>query len=365
LDRCSEAGIEIGRAVMIRALILCCLFLRFGALFAQENTDVIVMKNGDRFTCEIKGLSAGVLSVKLKYVDGAIAVQWSEVAHVESKRLFLVKTESGVVYTGTVSTTGVSNDPPIKIEIVGAPAEEVEVPQRKVINLSQTSQGFWHRFDGAVNTGFLYSKGNESAQFNLSSQVAYTQERWSSQLSVNSSFASQSQASLTTRNQTDLNAFRLLRWNNWFYAGTVSFLQSSVQEIDLQTTLGGGIGRYLKNTNRASIYVIGGLGWQNARYGPTTADQDTQNTAVGFVATQIKAFKFKKTNLDLSASFIPAISDPGRIHFNSNAGYYIKLVNDLSWNFSFYGSWDTRPPAAFPKSDYGTSSGLSLTFGNR
>jgi putative salt-induced outer membrane protein YdiY len=351
--------------VTIRAIILCCLSLCFGPLFAQENTDIIVMKNGDRFTCEIKGLSAGVLSVKLKYVDGAIAVQWSQVAHVESNRLFLIKTESGVVYTGTVSTTGTSADPPIKIEIADTVGEEVEVAQRKVIKLSQTSEGFWHRFDGAVNTGFLYSKGNESAQFNLSSQVAYTRERWSSQLNFNSSFASQSEASLTTRNQTDLKVLRLLRWNNWFYAGTVSFLQSSVQEINLQTTLGGGIGHYLKNTNRTSISLMGGLGWQNARYGQNTADQDIQNTAVGFVATEIKAFKFKKTNLDVSASLIPAISNPGRIHLNSNASYYIKLVNDLSWNFSFYGSWDTRPPATLKKSDYGTSSGLSWTFGNR
>ena len=53
------------------------------------------MKNGDRFTCEIKGLSAGVLSVKLTYVDGTIGVQWSQVAHLESNRLFLVQTESG------------------------------------------------------------------------------------------------------------------------------------------------------------------------------------------------------------------------------------------------------------------------------
>jgi Protein of unknown function, DUF481 len=351
--------------VTIRAIFLCCTFLCATSLFAQENTDVIVMKNGDRFTCEIKGLSGGVLSVKLNYVDGTIAVQWSQVAHLESNRLFLVKTESGAVYTGRVSTSGTSDDPPIEIEIAEAPGKEVEVAQRKIIKLSQTSDGFWHRFDGSLNTGFLYSKGNESVQYNLSSQVAYTRERWSSQLNFNSSFASNSDSNLTTRNQTDINISRLLRWNNWFYAGTASFLQSSVQEINLQTTLGGGVGRYLKNTNRASIAVIGGFGWQNVNYGQNTVDQRIQNTAVGFVATEIKVFKFKKTNLNISASLIPAISDAGRLHFNTNAVYYIKLVNDLSWNFSFYGSWDTRPPAIFPKSDYGTSSGLSLTFGNR
>jgi hypothetical protein len=349
----------------IRAIILCYTLLFSVHLFAQENSDVIMMKNGDRFTCEVKGLSGGVLSVKLTYVDGTIAVQWSQVALLESNRLFRVQTESGAVYTGKVSTTGTPGDPPVKIEIAEVAGKEVEVAQRKIIKMSQTSEGFWHRFDGAINTGFLYSKGNESTQYNLSSQLVYTRERWSGQVNFNSSFASNSSSNLTTRNQTDLSTLRLLRWNNWFYAGTASFLQSSVQDINLQTTLGGGIGRYLKNTNRASIYVAGGLGWQNANYGQGAVDQGTQNTVVGFVTTEIKTFKFKKTNLDVSASLIPAISDAGRIHFNSNAVYYIKVINDLSWNFSFYGSWDSRPPATLPKSDYGTSSGLSWTFGNR
>jgi Protein of unknown function, DUF481 len=349
----------------IRAIILCSTLLFSVPLFAQKNTDVIVMKNGDRFTCEIKGLSSGVLSVKLSYVDGTISVQWSQVAHLESNRLFLVHTESGAQYTGKISTTGESNDPPIRIEIAVVPSKEVEVPQREIIKLKQTGEGFWHQFDGAVNTGSLYSKGNETVQYNVSSEVAYTRERWSSELDFNSSFASNSGSGLTTRNQIDLDTLRLLRWNNWFYAGTSSFLQSSVQGINLQTTLGGGIGRYLKNTNRASIYVFGGLGWQNVDYGPHVVDQGPQNTAVGFVASEIKAFKFKKTNVDVTDSLIPAISDPGRVHFNANAVYYIKLITDLSWNFSFYGSWDSRPPPTLPKSDYGTSSGLSWTFGNR
>ena len=183
--------------------------------------------------------------------------------------------------------------------------------------------------------------------------------------SFNSSFASNSGANLTTRNQIDLNTLRLLRWNNWFYAGTASFLQSSVQDTICKRHSAEGSDATSKNTNRASIYVLGGLGWQNAGYGQNDVDLGTQNTAVGFVASEIKAFKFKKTNLDVSASLIPSISDAGRLHFNANAVYYIKIVQDLSWNFSFYGSWDSRPPITLPKSDYGTSSGLSWTFGNR
>ena len=349
----------------IRAIILSSTLLLSLPLFAQDKNDILVMKNGDRFTCEVKGLSAGVLSVKLSYVDGTISVQWSQVAHLESDRLFLVQTESGAVYTGKLSTSGVSEDPPIRIQLAATPNREVEIAQNKIIKLSQTSENFWSRFNGAVNTGSLYSKGNQSAQYNVSSQVEYDRERWSAQASFNSSFASNSGAGVSTRNQIDLSTMRLLRWNNWFYAGSASFLQSSVQEIRLQTTLSGGVGRYLKNTNRASIYLLGGLGWQNVGYSQIPANQDTQNIAVGIISTEIKAFKFKKTNLDVSASLLPAITDPGRVHFNANAIYYIKLFSDLSWNFSFYGSWDSRPPATLPGSDYGTSSGLSWTFGNR
>jgi len=111
--------------------------------------------------------------------------------------------------------------------------------------------------------------------------------------------------------------------------------------------------------------VLGGFGWQNAGYKEYIVDQSTQNTVIGFGATEIRAFKFKKTNLDITASVLPAISGPGRVHFNTNAIYNFRVTSDLSWNVSFYGSWDTRPPTTFPKSDYGTSSGLSWTFGNR
>ena len=136
-----------------------------------------------------------------------------------------------------------------------------------------------------------------------------------------------------------------------------------MQGIDLQTTLGGGIGRYLLNSNRASFYILGGIAWQNARY--TTDTHGTQNAAAALIAAEFKAFKFKKTDLDVSAALYPGISEPGRIRTNLNASYYIKLFSDLSWNFSFYGNWDNQPPPTLSGSDYGTSSGLSWTFGNR
>ena len=87
-------------------------------LFAREKTDVLVMKNGDRMTCQIKGLDAGVLYVSFDYIDGTTSVEWSKVARLESNQLFIVKTEDGSVYTGKLHTAESPAGQPVKIEVL-------------------------------------------------------------------------------------------------------------------------------------------------------------------------------------------------------------------------------------------------------
>jgi hypothetical protein len=169
-------------------------------------------------------------------------------------------------------------------------------------------------------------------------------------------------ASASTRNQLDLDAFRLLRSNNWFYEGLGTFLQSSEQGIRRQTTFGGGVGRYLKNTNLAHISLLAGFAGQNTQYQQNIV---SQNPPSGLIAANLQFFRFNKTNGNLSAVFLPVISQPGRVKFNLNATDYIKLTGNLSWNVSFYGNWDNRPPDGLSTGDYGSSSGLSWTFGNK
>ena len=150
--RCAE--IRGRHAMKIRVIIFSFILLFCSPLFARDNTDVIVMKNGDRLTCEIKGLSAGVLSVKLSYAQGTIGVEWSEVARLESNQLFLVQTEEGTVYTGKLSTAATSGERPVSIQIASAPEKEVEISQSQLVKLDQTAESFRRRFNGAISTGF-------------------------------------------------------------------------------------------------------------------------------------------------------------------------------------------------------------------
>ncbi len=324
------------------------------------------MNNGDRLTGEIKGLDAGVIYISLDYMVSTSAIQWARVNHIESSQMFLVKSEDGSVYSGTLKSTNGAEGRPIHIEVMEAPKEPVIIEKPKVVQMTPTSNDFWHRFNGSFNSGLIYSKGNQSTQYQLSSLVEYPRERWAVRGAVSSTLSSNTGAAVSTRNSLSLGGFHLTRWsNNWFYTGVSNFLQSSTQDISLQSNIGGGVGRYLKDTNRATIWVTGGIGWQNTRYSQTVQSTTPQNVAAAMTSAHVQFFKFKKTNLTVDAYAFPALSQPGRVYFNTDVAYYIKLFGAIDWNISFYGNWDNKPPAHFSGSDYGTSSGISYTFGNK
>src|ERR1700739_4443737 len=224
-----------------RLALLSATLLFTTALFAREKTDILVMKNGDRMACQVKGLEAGVLYVSFDYIDGTASVQWSKVARLESNQLFIVKTEDGSVYTGKLNTPETPGGQPVKIQIVETPEKKVVLDSPQIVGISETSERFWQRFNGLLNFGVIYSKGNQSTQYNFGSQAEYLRERWSAQATYNSTLSASSGVGASTRNMLDLSGSHLLPWNNYFYSGLGSFLQSSTQGITLQTTIGGGV----------------------------------------------------------------------------------------------------------------------------
>jgi hypothetical protein len=331
---------------------------------ARKSTDVIVMQNGDRLTGEVKALNAGVLYVSLPYVIQTLSVDWSKVARLESKQLFFVKTENGNVFRGVLNSRKTGAGRPIEIEIAETPVKNTVINSARVVNVSETSEKFLQRFTGGVSFGTIYTKANETTQYNLSGLAAYPRERWGAQSGLSSNLSSAGGTTTSTRNQLTFSGYHLMQWNNYYYGGFDAFLQSTEQGIAHQNAIGGGIGRYLKNTNGTVISVMGGVAWQSTNYNKGVVPIPAQNVTTAVIIANVQLFKFNKTTLNISGAALPFLSEPGRVNFSTNTSYYIKIISGLSWNVSFYGNWDNQPPGNLPGSDYGSSSGLSWTFGS-
>jgi hypothetical protein len=151
IDRCDYfmgggGGCEIGGVKAIFAVMVAA-FLAYPA-FAREKADVLVMKNGDRFTCEVKRLEGGVLEVELDYIDGTVSIDWLKVARLESRALFLVQLQDGSIYSGKVISLETLPGTPVKMEIQPEerPQEYRDVDQSQVVRITQTSESPLERF---------------------------------------------------------------------------------------------------------------------------------------------------------------------------------------------------------------------------
>src|SRR6266404_6083992 len=60
-----------------------------------KRKDVVVMKNGDHFTGQVKRLQNGLLYIETDYVSGNIGLDWNQVQSVESSATYRIVLNNG------------------------------------------------------------------------------------------------------------------------------------------------------------------------------------------------------------------------------------------------------------------------------
>ena len=124
----------------MRAAVLSSVLLIAMPLVAREKTDVLVMKNGDRLTCEIKGLNEGVLYVSFDYILGTSRCSGRRWPTWRAAAVHREDNGAGTVYTGTLSTAASRGERPVKIEVVESPGHETELSTEGDRRMSETSE---------------------------------------------------------------------------------------------------------------------------------------------------------------------------------------------------------------------------------
>jgi hypothetical protein len=335
-------------------------FVLFEAqLGARPSKDVLLLKNGDKWTCEIKKLDHGYLYVGLDYVDGTVQVDWTKIASIQSSQLFVVTDEKGTVFVGPLSSSNRDSDgvPFLTIQSGQSP---VKIAKADVSSIRQTETRFWQNLHGAVSAGSNFTKSNNQSQFSTDANLSYIKRYWSAAAEFQSTFNGSVSAPSDLRRNITMSAMRILNRKNYFAIGVGNLLRSDEQDLALRSTFGGGLGKLLLNEDRARFYVLAGAVWTRERY--TATSPSSFNSAEGLVGTRLEYFRFKTTNYYITASAYPSMSNLGRIRFDANTGVKYEIVKDLYLNFNFYLNYDSQPPRATTKSDYGGTSSLGWRF---
>src|SRR4029077_17093400 len=185
------------RAVLLIGRLFAALaaaFLALGLvspLFAKRKDDVVVMRNGDRFTGEIKGLQQGELIFKSSYMKDSVRLDWRDVERVESKDNYIVELRNGKRVTGIIERTPSSEASAKNFEIVSG-KRIIRVGPSDVTMIQQREKSFWNQLTGSVDYGFSFTSASSAVSSSLGADVAYRTSKNLVQLASTSQFDSQS-----------------------------------------------------------------------------------------------------------------------------------------------------------------------------
>lgn len=324
---------------------------------AAPKTDILVFRNGDRLTGEVKGLERGKLSFNTD-ATGTIEIEWDKVASVQSEQYMEVELLDGRRHFGRASQAQAEGK--LKLR-VGSGSNLREVPLADVIRIAPIEQGgFVDRLDGYVTAGYDYTKANDLQQFTFTGGLSSRNEKRQWSLDGSTTLISQTGRDDTTR--YDISALnRRFLADRWFWQGFGSFEGNDELALDLRTTLGAAYGRFLQQTQQTDWAAYAGLAVTREDF----SEQPTNDSVEAVLGTQYWFFRYDSPEASFNATLnlFPSLTEAGRLRSEGRLRARYEIVNDLFFEASFYGSYDSEPgEGAESKSDYGVTTSLGYSF---
>jgi putative salt-induced outer membrane protein len=338
------------------------IFLAFGSssLFADQ----VGFKNGDRLTGTI--LKSGAKSLLIRTaVAGEITVQWQEIQEIRSDLPLHIELSDGKILVGRVT----SRDG--RLEIVSNAGISVEAPKESVKALRNNEEQLAYEkiqhpsllqgWNGGIDAGLELTRGNsETRNFRFAFRAARRVSRDKLTLYAESTNDLPNARPHVTANETR-GGVRFDRdlTSRVFVFGNADFMSDGLQDLNLRSVLGGGVGFHLVKSDRATLNLLGGANFTRENY-----TEVQRNLAAGQFGEEFALKFWGNTSLNQYIAFFPNLTDSGsgnhRISFS--LGTLTKIVKWLGWQNNFSDVYVTNPPAGKKQNEFVFTSGLNVAF---
>ena len=289
-------------------------------------------------------------------VSHTISIEWDEVAYLSSNQNIQVETILGTRYLGHLIRSEENSNIVVMTE-----EGPIKLNNIQVVKMTPIEDKGLSRLDGSITFGYNFAKADESTQSNLGVDLEMRSEIRILSLKFDGSVTDTASNDSNQRQSLKLDYKRLLR-DRWFWSTDISFDRNDELGIDMRSSLGGGGGRIMRQSDHSAIILEGGLKGTREDLAGSTADEETIE-AYGMVTWDW--FRFDTPELDLSTSLevIPNLTDTGRVRGELDIQLRWEMIEDLFWQLSYYNSYDSDPATAgAEKNDYGIVTSLGYKF---
>ncbi len=306
-----------------------------GQVFARAKTDVVVLKNGDRITCEIKGLTRGKLKVNTDSA-GLIDIEWDDIVALKSAYYFRVEVSAGRRFFGALELV----DSTTTLRIVRT-TEIISLEKENVVEITPIEHSFWSRFDGSAKVGYEFTKASDVAKFYFDWKNYYRTERNYFDTRVNFTHTDRGdEDGIKLRNVVSADYTRLLR-RKW--TGTVTASLERNDEVNLAHRLlvSIGSGSSLIRTNHDILLVSAGVALNSEL--ATDSTNTAESVELVFSGSYSRfIYDTPKTQISLDLDFYPSLTEKDRYRLNTEIVLSREIISDLFFDLSYYINYDNK-----------------------
>ena len=300
-----------------------------------QKTDVVVLKNGDQITGEVKAVSRGKLDYSTDDL-GHLSIEWDKVLRLSSRNTFEIELRSGQILFGSL----VEGAPDGSLAISGAAINAISIAD--VVRLTPIERRLWHRLSGNLDVGLTYAKANENLQLTSAGELRYRESRFEGTFRFSTYLQDQSGSNAATENNIGVGAQRVVG-RHWSAGLVGQFQQNDELNLAHRLTLGAVAVRTLVESPHAEVqFPVGMVVNQERFYGA-----DTSNTSLeGLVGIEVVTFRFDSPKLEFSslANGYPSLTQWGRFRFQADVRARYELLKDFFLGLRFTDSYDSDPP---------------------
>jgi hypothetical protein len=153
----------------------------------------------------------------------------------------------------------------------------------------------------------------------------------------------------------------------FFFFGTGDFSTNALQNLDLRSIVGGGMGYHALKEARQTLDLTAGLVWTHEHYSSLVpGGPDTINSFAALDVGEQYALKIGKSSSLTEQLFVyPDMSDTSQFQLAAGSTFSTKLASILSWQTSFTDQYTSFPPAGKLDNDLILTTGLGIAFSRK
>jgi hypothetical protein len=262
-----------------------------------------------------------------------------------------------------------------KLEIATGAGNPVEVSKDCVVALRNDAEqlayeksqhrSLLHGWDGGLDAGVQLTRGNSKTRnFRLAFGALRKVSRDELTLYAESLYSIDDVAGASPHVTANVNRggarfdHDFVSISRLFVFANTDFMSDGLQDLNLRSVVGGGIGCHLINRDNATLKLLGGVNFTRENY-----VEIQRNLAAGQVGEELTLKLGKSTALLQNLAFFPDLTDSGgNYRTNFSLGTVTKIAKWLGWQNNFSDTYVTNPPAGKKQNELVLTSGLRLAF---